>query len=321
MKRSSHILSATAALLALCLALPPQAIALRVSEPTEDRRRRTGLEEALDANSPKNEADLYAVSGKGPSAKSGATASGRWAAGIVEMLRSDYPFTGMRYGQGHLFRGVPGGLKDALLNGGFRFARGKDALKQLEAQFNALFVSHELSDALAPSNLWKAEEDNAIVVFNSELFNSELEIGRAAALSFAEAGMVFRYPFLTGSLSLKDAEYIIVAPSTKSRYDYLLGDSGASGDEGNLRQHLVRTAKKAGIQNLTELHALRHTFASHLLMRGVDIPTVQKLMGHRDIETTMIYTHQTTDHLRGAVEKLQFQMGKSDGKVVRIGQQ
>ncbi len=90
-------------------------------------------------------------------------------------------------------------------------------------------------------------------------------------------------------------------------------------DADNLRQHLIRTARKAGIQNLTELHALRHTFASHLLMRGVDIPTVQKLMGHRDIETTMIYSHQTTDHLRSAVAKLQFQAEKSDGKVVRIG--
>jgi site-specific recombinase XerD len=39
-------------------------------------------------------------------------------------------------------------------------------------------------------------------------------------------------------------------------------------------------------------------------MKNVDLPTVQKLMGHSAIETTLIYSHQTTDHLREAVEKL-----------------
>jgi len=81
----------------------------------------------------------------------------------------------------------------------------------------------------------------------------------------------------------------------------------------------TRRSRYSANPYLTELHALRHTFASHLLMNGVDIPSVQKLMGHRSVETTMIYTHQTTDHLRSAVAKLQFQAEKLDGKVVRIG--
>ncbi len=74
-----------------------------------------------------------------------------------------------------------------------------------------------------------------------------------------------------------------------------------------IRGHLVETARRAGIENLTEIHALRHTFASQLLMKGVDLPTVQRLMGHHSIETTMIYTHQTTEHLHRAVSKLQMQ--------------
>ncbi|MCK5127302.1 MAG: tyrosine-type recombinase/integrase [candidate division Zixibacteria bacterium] len=68
----------------------------------------------------------------------------------------------------------------------------------------------------------------------------------------------------------------------------------------------MNIAEKAGIKNLTKLHTLRHTFASHLVMKGVDLPTVVKLMGHSDIQTTMIYAHLAPDHLADAVEKLSF---------------
>jgi len=75
-------------------------------------------------------------------------------------------------------------------------------------------------------------------------------------------------------------------------------------DMNGLRDELIRIAKKAGVQELTQVHALRHTFASQLLMKGVDLPSVQKLMGHSKIETTMIYSHQTPEHLRSAIERL-----------------
>ena len=67
-----------------------------------------------------------------------------------------------------------------------------------------------------------------------------------------------------------------------------------------------KIAKEAGIKDLTTLHALRHTFASQLVMKGVDLPTVQKLMGHSDIQTTMIYSHLSPDHLADVVDKLPF---------------
>jgi len=72
-----------------------------------------------------------------------------------------------------------------------------------------------------------------------------------------------------------------------------------------IREQLIKTARKAGIEDLTKLHTLRHTFASHLVMKGVDLPTVQKLMGHSDIQTTMIYAHLAPNHLADAVNKLE----------------
>lgn len=97
----------------------------------------------------------------------------------------------------------------------------------------------------------------------------------------------------------------------KLKSNFVFPDKKGSLIKTKLREKLIQIAQKAGIENLTKVHTLRHTFASHLVMKGVDLPTVKKLMGHSDIETTMIYAHLAPDHLANAVTKLPFKHRKS----------
>lgn len=65
---------------------------------------------------------------------------------------------------------------------------------------------------------------------------------------------------------------------------------------------IKQAAERAGIDKQVSPHSLRHSFATHLLEGGANIRQVQELLGHESIETTEIYTHMDTSHLRETVE-------------------
>jgi integron integrase len=62
-------------------------------------------------------------------------------------------------------------------------------------------------------------------------------------------------------------------------------------DESWLQQEVKRAVRASGVSKPASCHTFRHSFATHLLENGYDIRTVQELLGHKDVSTTMIYTH------------------------------
>ncbi|MDD9893384.1 MAG: integron integrase [Gammaproteobacteria bacterium] len=88
-----------------------------------------------------------------------------------------------------------------------------------------------------------------------------------------------------------------VDPRSGVRRRHHLGDSA-------VQRAVKKAIREAGITKHASCHTFRHSFATHLLERGADIRTVQELLGHADVKTTMIYTHVLEKGAKAVVSPL-----------------
>ncbi len=88
------------------------------------------------------------------------------------------------------------------------------------------------------------------------------------------------------------------------------GDNGQMISLKEMYNRLHFYCRKAGLRKIG-FHVLRHTFASHLVMRGAPLKAAQELLGHSDIRTTMIYAHLSPDAKKDYVNLLDVQRHNS----------
>ncbi len=74
--------------------------------------------------------------------------------------------------------------------------------------------------------------------------------------------------------------------------------------EQSIQRAVKQAVRDAGLTKAATPHTFRHSFATHLLQSGYDIRTVQELLGHADVSTTMIYTHVLNKGGRGVTSPL-----------------
>jgi len=178
----------------------------------------------------------------------------------------------------------------------------EEKVKYLIRPKKSMKIPHVLTEAEVV-RLFKATDNLKHQCILMLIYSGGLRLGELIQLRLADLQPANQRLFVYGGKGKKD-RCTLLSPKVWSRLQHYLevympvewvfeGQAGGQYSPRSVQEIFVRAKRKSSINSYATVHTLRHSFATHLLEKGVDLRYIQELLGHESSKTTEIYTHIT----------------------------